>query len=173
MGGISFRRNAAFWQSVADGIPEGARVASGAMARYLAERTASDTLRRTSHAPGEYWKAAPGAPPASASGNLAAQMYWRRGTGAVKASAYVGNSARQAKMLENGCEPVRPSSMKVMHWHDSGNEANPSGEWYHAVLPADESGMPAHPFLQPTVAEAVSDGGLQRAAISAFRKYDP
>jgi hypothetical protein len=167
MAGYGFAENAAFWQQVADGIPEGARVAAGAMARYIAQRAANDTLKRTSHAPGEYWEAAPGAPPASASGNLAASMYWTRGAGGSRAWAYVGNSARQAKMLEFGCHPVEPTSRKVMHWVDSG------GSWYHAILPADGSDMPEHPFLRPTVEEASDDGGLRRAAIDAFRKYDP
>ncbi len=169
-----FAENIAYWQRIADGIDEGARVAAGAMARYLAERTARDTLSRTSHAVGEYWKAAPGAPPAMASGNLASQMYWTRGAGGGgRASAHVGNRARQAKMLEHGCEPVTPSSMKVMHWHDSGNAQNPGGEWYHARLPAAGDGMPAHPFLRPTVDEAIDDGGLRKAALDAFRPYDP
>ncbi len=145
----------------------GARAAAEAMARYIAERTARDTLTRTSHAPGEYWKAAAGAPPASASGNLASQMYWTRGSGGLRASASAGNRARQAKMLEHGCEPVTPSSMKVMHWVDSG------GSWYHARLPARGDRMPAHPFLGPTVDEAIDDGGLRQAAIDGFEPYDP
>jgi len=146
----------------------GAKAAAEAMARYVAERAASDTLQRTSHGVGEYWKAAPGAPPASASGNLAASMYWTRAQGsATRARAFAGNRARYAKMLEFGCEPVRPTDSKVMHWTDSG------GEWYHAMLPASGEDMPEHPFLGPTTDEAVDDGELQRAAIEAFREYDP
>lgn len=166
--------NAEAWRRIEARARLGAKAAAEAMARYVAERTASDTLRRTTHAPGEYWKAAPGAPPASASGNLASQMFWTRAQGSdTRATAWAGNSARQAKMLEHGCEPVRPTSRRVMHWHDSGNAANPSGEWYHALLPADGSGMPEHPFLAPTVDEAIDDGELQRVAVEAFREYDP
>lgn len=170
---ISMEENLKFWQDIRAGLAAGARASAEAMARYLAERTASDTLQRTSHGVGEYWKAAPGAPPASASGNLAASMYWTRAQGGLRASASFGNSARYAKMLENGCHPVRPTSRRVMHWHDSGNAENPSGEWYHAVLPADGSEMPAHPFLEPTLEEAIDDGELQRVALEAFKDYDP
>lgn len=167
MGGITWEENLRFWQDIARGVPAGARQAAGAMARYLAERTANDMLRRTTHGEGEYWKAAPGAPPASASGNLARSMYWTRGTGGARASAYVGNAARYAKMLERGCHPVEPTRRKVMHWVDS------EGSWYHAMLPADGEDMPEHPFLAPTVEEAVDDGELRQAAIDAFREYDP
>jgi hypothetical protein len=146
----------------------GAKAAAEAMARYVAERAAYDTLQRTSHGVGEYWKAAPGVPPASASGNLAASMFWTRAQGSsTRARAYAGNSARYAKMLEFGCHPVRPTRGKVMHWSDSG------GEWYHAVLPADGSDMPEHPFLGPTTDEAVEDGELRRVAMEAFEEYDP
>ena len=146
----------------------GAKAAAEAMARYVAERTASDTLMRTSHGAGEYWKSTPGTPPASASGNLAAEMFWTRARGSsTRASALAGNRARYAKMLEFGCHPVEPTHSKVMHWVDSG------GSWYHAMLPADGSDMPEHPFLGPTTDEAVDDGELQRVAVEAFREYDP
>ena len=174
MPGISFWDNVAQWEAIERRAALGAKAGAEAMARYLAERAASDTLQRTSHAAGEYWVAAAGAPPASASGNLAAQMFWTRARGSsTRATADVGNSARQAKMLENGCNPVSPTTAKVMHWTDSGNAKNPSGEWYHALLPADGSPMPAHPFLAPTIEEAVMDGELQRVALEAFAKYDP
>ena len=168
MSGIGFGENADFWRGIAKGVPEGARVAAEAMARYLAERAANDTLQRASHGVGEYYKAATGAPPASASGNLAANMYFTRGTGrGGRASAYVGNRALYAGMLEHGCHGVEPTHYKVMHWHDSG------GDWYHPRLPAGGGDMPAHPFLGPTVDEASDDGTLTQAAMDAFRPYDP
>jgi hypothetical protein len=132
------------------------------MARYIAERTAEDTLRRNTHAPGAYYKAKAGAPPSYASGSLARGMYWRPASGGLRASAYAGNNARHAKLLEFGGCVLRPTSGKVMHWTDSG------GSWYHAQLPA-----PAHPFLEPTVQEAIDDGSLRQVAIDAFREYDP
>jgi hypothetical protein len=140
----------------------GAAAAADAMAKYIAERTADDTLRRNVHAPGAYYKARPGAPPSYASGSLARGMYWRSASRGLRASAYAGNNARHAKLLEFGGCVLRPTSGKVMHWTDSG------GSWYHAQLPA-----PAHPFLEPTVQEAIDDGSLRQAAIDAFRAYDP
>ena len=164
---ITPRQNLADWQAVRRGLPAGARAGAEAMARYLAERAAHDTLQRASHAPGDYFKAAPGAPPASASGNLAASMYFTRGTGGLRAEAYVGNSALYAGLHEFGCHPVEPTHFKVMHWVDS------EGSWYHARLPADGSDMPEHPFLGPTADEAADDGSLTDAAMDAFREYDP
>lgn len=168
MPGISFWDNVEQWRRIEALAALGAKAGAEAMARYLAERAANDTLQRTSHGVGEYWKAAPGAPPASASGNLASEMFYTRAQGSsTRATAIVGNRARYAKMLEFGCHPVTPTRMKVMHWVDSG------GSWYHARLPADGSDMPAHPFLGPTIDEAIQDGELQRVAIEAFAKYDP
>lgn len=140
----------------------GAAAAANAMAKYIAERTADDTLRRNVHAPGAYHKARPGAPPSYASGSLARGMYWRSAAGGLRASAYAGNNARHAKLLEFGGCVLQPTKGKVMHWTDSG------GSWFHARLEA-----PAHPFLEPTVQEAIDDGSLRQVAIDAFRAYDP
>lgn len=165
---VTPQENLAAWQRIAEQARLGAKAAAEAMARYIAERAAQDTLQRATHAPGDYYKAPPGAPPASASGNLAAQMYWTRASGSdTRATAFAGNRALYAKMLEFGCHSVEPTRMKVMHWVDSG------GSWYHARLPADGSGMPEHPFLGPTTEEAIDDGELQRVAVDAFREYDP
>ncbi len=140
----------------------GAAAAATAMARYVAERTRDDTLTQTTHAPGAYYKARPGAPPASASGGLAKGMYYTPASGGLRATAAAGNSARHAKLLEFGGCVLKPTGGKVMHWTDSG------GSWYHAVLPA-----PAHPFLGPTTQEAIDDGTLRQVAIDAFIPYDP
>lgn len=157
-----WQENIDFWKKVRSGLPEGARAGAEAMARYLAERAANDTLQRSSHAPGQYYDAPKGAPPASASGHLAASMYWTRGQGGLKAAADVGNRARHAKLMEYGDCDIVPTRMKVMHWTDSG------GSWYHARLPAEE-----HPFMGPTVEESSDDGSLTDAAMDAFREYDP
>jgi hypothetical protein len=159
--------NVEYLKAIRDRAAQGAKAAAEAMARYTAERAAADTLQRATHGVGEYYKAAPGAPPASASGGLAAAMYSTRAQGGLKATAQAGNRDDRAALFEYGCEPVTPSHMKVMHWVDSG------GSWYHARLPADGSDFPAHPFLQPTVDEAISGGGLREAAIEAFAVYDP
>ena len=140
----------------------GAAAAATAMAKYIADRVVTDTLTQTTHAPGAYYKARPGAPPATASGSLAKGMYFTPASGGLRATAAAGNSARHAKLLEHGGCVLKPTSGKVMHWTDSG------GSWFHAVLPA-----PAHPFLEPTVQEAIDDGSLRQVAIDAFRPYDP
>lgn len=144
----------------------GAPAMAKAMAEYIADRVATDTLTRTTHAPGAYHKAAPGAPPASASGNLAKSMFTTPASAGLRSTAVVGNNAKYAKLLEHGGCVLQPTSRKVMHWTDSG------GSWYHARLPANEE-FPAHPFLEPTIQEAIDDGSLQQVAIDAFRPYDP
>lgn len=160
--------NVAQWEEIVRQSRKGAKAMAEAMARYLAERAAWDTLQRSTHAPGEYYKAPRGAPPASASGHLASSMYWTRAQGSdTKARAFAGNSADYAKLLEHGCEPVTPVRGKVMHWTDS------EGSWYHARLPAREDRFPEHPFLAPTVDESVEDGELRRVALEAFEPYDP
>lgn len=146
---------------------KGAPAAAEAMAKHVADRTANVTLRRTAHAPGQYWKAAPGAPPASASGALAAGMYATRAKGGRMPTAYAGNSALHAQLLEFGGCKLEPSGAGMMTWHDSG------GWWSHHKLPLGDDSFPEHPFLRPTVREAIEDGSLLQAAIDAFRKYDP
>ena len=144
----------------------GAPAMANAMAEHIADRVTNDMLRRTVHAPGMYHKAAPGAPPATASGSLAKGMFTRPASEGMRSTAYVGNSARHAKLLEYGGCVLKPTSGKVMHWTDSG------GSWYHPRLPADGE-FPAHPVLEPTTDEAIDDGELRRIAIDAFREYDP
>ncbi len=144
----------------------GAPAMANAMAEYIADRVANDMLQRTTHAPGAYYKAAPGAPPASASGNLAKSMFTTPASQGLRSTAVVGNNARYAKLLEHGGCVLKPTSGKVMHWTDS------RGSWYHARLPASGD-FPAHPFLAPAIQEAIDDGSLQRVAIDAFRPYDP
>lgn len=148
----------------------GAPAMAEAMARYLAERTADDTLRRTHHAPGAYHKAKPGAPPAYASGTLAKSMFVTppAASRGVRATAWVGNNARYAKLMEHGGCVLQPTSGKTMKWKDTGRDT----PWHHARLPVSGE-FPAHPFLGPTVQEAIDDGSLQRVAIDAFRPYDP
>lgn len=159
---MTLEESLSFWQGIADGVGEGARVTAEAMARYLAERAANDTLKRTSHPPGQYYKAPPGAPPAYVTGQLASSMYWTRGRGGSRATAAWGNRDPKAKMLEYGDCDITPRRASVMHWTDSG------GSWYHARLPAEE-----HPFMGPTAEEAIADGSLREVAVDTFREYDP
>ena len=148
----------------------GAPVMANAMAEYLADRVANDTLQRTTHAPGAYYRSRPGAPPASASGRLAKSMFTTSAAASsgVRATALVGNNARYAKLLEHGGCVLQPTGGKTMKWKDTGRTT----AWHHKRLPNDGE-FPAHPFLEPTVQEAIDDGSLSRVAIDAFRPYDP
>ena len=159
--------NLAQWLQIEQTARLGAAAAAEAMAKYIADRTAYNTLRQNKHAPGMYHKARPGAPPASASGSLAKGMYWTPASGGLRSTSYVGNSAQHASLLEFGGCVLKPTSRKVMHWTDS------AGSWYHAALPMDRSEQPEHPFLEPTTDEAIDDGELRQVAIDAFRDYDP
>ena len=159
---ISFEENLAEWIAIEERARRGAEAAADAMARYIAWRTAEDTLRRRRTSPGQYYKAVRGEPPAYGSGKLAESMYWEPASRGLRASAIAGSRDRRAALFEFGGCVLKPTSRSVMHWVDSG------GSWYHASLPA-----PAHPFLGPTTEDAIDDGGLQQAAIDAFREYDP
>ena len=160
---ITPEANIAYLMGVEARARLGAAAAANAMAQYIAERTAADTLTRTVHAPGAYHVARPGAPPAYASGKLAKAMFWEPASGELRASAIVGNADRRARLLEFGGCVLRPTRGKVMHWTDSG------GSWFHSVLRVDSE----HPFLGPTTDEAIDDGELGRVARDAFREYDP
>jgi len=166
--GITPEENVAYLEQVLARAKLGAAATAEAMARYIADRTASDTLTRNTHAPGAYHRARPGAPPASASGTLARSMYWTPASGELRATAIAGNDARHAKLLEFGGCVLQPSGGKTMKWKDTGRETH----WHHTRLPVDGQ-FPEHPFLGPTTDEAIDDGSLRRVAIEEFRKYDP
>jgi len=161
-------QNIAYLEAILARARLGAAAAATAMAEYIADRVVTDTLQQTTHAPGAYHKARPGAPPATASGSLAKGMYYTPASGELRATAYVGNAARHAKLLEFGGCVLTPTDGKTMKWKDTGRETH----WHHAVLPVDGE-FPAHPFLGPTTDEAIDDGELRRIAIDAFREYDP
>ena len=155
------QQNLAYWEGVLVQAKKGAQAAATAMAKYIAERTAQDTLRRTMHAPGEWYNQKAGEPPAYASGNLAESMFYRSAHDGLRTSAMVGNSADYSRILEFGCVIV-PRAKKKLHWADSG------GFWYHDFLE-----LPEHPFLSRTTDEAIEDESLREEAIEAFRPYDP
>jgi hypothetical protein len=141
----------------------GAGPAAEAMARHVAERIRNDTLRRRRTGPSQYYRAKRGEPPSHGSGKLAKSIYATPASGGLRATAYVGSSDPRAKLFEFGGCVLKPTSRSVMHWTDSG------GSWYHAALRVDTE----HPFLRPTVEDVIDDGSLRRAAIDAFRPYDP
>jgi hypothetical protein len=158
---VTPRENFEYWSEVVAKARLGAAPTANAMAKYIADRTAKKTLRRTSHAPGEWYRQKGGEPPAYASGNLSRSMYWTPAHTGLRATAFVGNSAEYSRILEFGCVIV-PTNKKFMHWTDTG------GSWYHEFLV-----MPPHPYLSPTVEEAIADGSLRDAAIEGFTPYDP
>jgi len=159
---VSPEENVGIWKAIAAKSKLGAGPTATAMAKYIAERTSRETLQRTSHPAGMWYRQRPNEPPARASGNLAESMFFTPAhRGGMRATAYVGNSAEYSRILEFGCVIV-PSSKMFSHWVDTG------GSWYHQFLV-----MPPHPYLEPTVEEAVEDGSLRDAAIEGFRPYDP
>jgi hypothetical protein len=164
---ITFEENVAQLEAMMRKAEGGAAAVANAMARYVAEQVALNTLTQNKHAPGAYHKARPGAPPSTASGKLAGAMFHTPASGGLRASAIVGNEDKRARLLEFGGCVLRPTSRKVMHWVDSG------GSWYHRVLPMDRDEQPEHPFLGPTTEEAIDEGALREIAIEAGRPYDP
>jgi hypothetical protein len=158
---VTPEENIAYLQAVAEKAKLGAAPVADAMADYIVWRTAEITLRRTLHAPGEWYNQKAGEPPAYASGNLAESMYYKPASAGLRTSAMVGNKAEYSRILEFGCVIV-PASKKFLHWTDSG------GSWYHKFLVS-----PPHPFLSPTTQEAIDDGSLQDVAVEAFKPYDP
>ena len=166
--GITPEANIAYLEAVLAKARLGAAATATAMARYIEDRVVTDTLTQTTHAPGAYHRARPGAPPATASGSLAKGMYHTPASGELRASAYVGNEARHARMLEFGGCVLRPKGGKTMKWKDTGRE----NHWHHTILPVDGESK-EHPFIGPTTDEAIDDGELRRVAIDAFREYDP
>lgn len=158
--------NLAQWIAIQEKARLGAQAAAQGMADYIARRTAENTLRRNRHPPGQYYKARPGDPPSFSTGKLADSMYSTPASGGLRSTAFAGSNDVRAKLFEYGGCVLKPTTKKVMHWVDS------RGSWYHSHLPANED-YPAHPFLSLTTDEAMSDGGLQQAAIDAFIPYDP
>jgi len=166
---ITPEANIPYLEQMFSRIEEGAAAAANAMARYIAERTAQDTLTRNKHAPGVYHRAKPGAPPSYASGKLANAMFWTPASAGLQATAIVGNSDKRARLFEHGGCVLKPTSGTHMGWKDTGRPDNPSGIWRHRQVDWDHE----HPFLGPTTDEAIDDGELARVAIDEFRKYDP
>ena len=145
----------------------GAQAAAEAMAAYIAERIRNETLRRRRTAPGQFYRAKRGDPPAMGTGKLADSIYSTPASGGLRASAYAGSDDKRASLFEfGGCVLQPGDSQSVMKWLDS------RGWWSHHRLPLS-GGYPEHPFIRPTVEEAIADGSLRRVAIDAGRPYDP
>ena len=159
---VSFEENINVWKAVSEGTKGGAAAAATAMAKYIAERTAKDTLARSSHGSGAWHRTRPGEPPARSTGKLAKGMFYQGShTSDTRASAWVGNRVDYSRIMEYGCT-IEPVGGEFLHWKDSG------GSWFHNFLES-----PAHPFLEPTVDESVDDGSLRDHAIEGFEPFDP
>ena len=152
----------AWWDAVEAKARLGAAAAAEAMAAHIRDRAANETLQRRINPPGTYYKARPGEPPSYGSGALADSMYSTPGSQGLRSSAEAGSTDRRAPIFEYGSCLLRPGRRKHMGWKDSG------GVWRHRTVYVDE-----HPFLGPTIEEAIDDGSLRQAAIDAYRPYDP
>ena len=157
---VSPRKNVEIWRAIAAKSRQGAKPTANAMADYIAWRTKEITLRRTLHPPGAYNQAKGGEAPAYGSGTLAKSMYVSKAYDDIRATAYVRNSAPYSRITEFGC--VITAHKEKLEWADS------AGRWYHWQLL-----HPPHPFLEPTVDEAIDDDSLRDEAIEAFKPYDP
>ena len=162
--------NIAYLEGVLAEVEKAASAVAWRAVEYIAVRTALDTLTRKRLSPGMYHVARPGDPPAMMSGKLADAMFTEKGPAsrALRVTAWVGNDDKRARMFEyGGC--VLKSHKGMLKWRDSGRPGNPGGIWSHWFLRVDQE----HPFLRPTVEEAIDDGELQRVMIGEFRKFDP
>ena len=163
---MSPEENLLYWLAVEEKARLGAAAAAEAMAAYIAQRIRDDTLRRRRTAPGQYYKAKRGDPPASGTGALADSVYSTPASGGLRASAYAGSTDRRASLFECGGCVLQAPAGSVMKWHDSG------GWWSHHTLPL-AGGFPEHPFIGFTTDEAIDDGELARVGEAAFAEYDP
>ncbi len=159
---VSFQENVEWWKQSRERAKLGAAAAANAAARYLMKRAQTDTLQRTTHPPGAWHWTRPGDPPARGSGSLIRSMYHKPAFGRLRATAVWGNSSDYGRIQEFGCSVEPLGDNEFMHWRDSG------GSWFHEFLVVKE-----HPFMSPTLEEAISDGELQDVIIAAFREYDP
>jgi hypothetical protein len=160
---ITFEENVRLLEEYREKARGGAQAVANAMARYVAERVANDTLTRRRLAPGTYHKAKPGDPPSYGSGNLARSMFWNPASEGLRATAIVGSTDKRAKLFEFGGCDLTPTNRPRLHWRDS------RGWWSHPALKVSVE----HPFLGPTTEDAINEGELQRVAIEAAIPFDP
>jgi len=140
---------------------QGAQATATRMAEYIRWRTAEITLRTYFHAPGEWYGARPGEPPAYGSGTLSRSLYVIPAYSGLRATAIVQTDLDYSRILEFGCV-VTPKDKKFMHWVDS------RGSWYHPMLV-----VPEHPYLSSTTEDSILDDSLQEEAIDEYRDWDP
>lgn len=147
-----------YLRSLQDGVAKAVIPAADKMAAGFRDRVSQDTLRRTEHAPGMFWRAVRGQPPAYASGRLARSFVTIPASTRIRATARVGNTAVYASIQEFG-GATWPRTGEYMHW------VNTRGPWWKRHVD-----IPEHPYFRPTVDEMIRDGSLRRLAASGF--YD-
>jgi hypothetical protein len=158
---VTPEQNLAYLRYLLSLVTQGAQATANAMAEYIRWRTAEITLRTYFHAPGEWYGARPGEPPAYGSGTLARSLYVIPAYSGLVTSAIVQTDLDYSRILEFGCV-VEPKDHKFMHWVDS------RGSWYHPLLV-----VPEHPYLSSTTDDSILDDSLQEEAIEIFEEYDP
>lgn len=160
--------NIALFKAIRDQA-EGAAVPA---ADGMAEQFSGDVgrvLRMTFHAPmpagaphyrkfGIFYPAAAGAPPAYATGNLAASMFREPASGGIVASALVGNDAVYAAVQEEGAT-LYPNSA-YLHW------VNTQGSYFMRSVT-----VPAHPYFGRTLRFDVANGSLTGAAMAGWESH--
>lgn len=153
---------AQFWKDARRKAELGAAAAANAGAQYIQQRIREDVLMRSQHPTNSWHKTKDGEPPATASGKLIRDTYFKPAYGHwARASAWVGNSTDYGRILEFGCV-IYPVSKKFLHWEDSG------GSWYHEFLV-----LKAHPYIRTAMEESFDDRGLHDVMIDTFHEYDP
>jgi phage gpG-like protein len=137
-------------------VENAAAPSATAMAENFRKGVVEVTLRQISHAPGLYWEAPAGQPPAYVTGNLARSVRTTPASGTPRASAFVAAYAKYAALQAFGGE-TRPTQGKYMHWRNSG------GSWFK-----ERVYVPAHPYFPPTLGRQISDGSLSNVAAETF-----
>ena len=166
---MSPEENLAFWKAVRDQATGAAKPAADGMTETFKDAVGR-TLRLSAHAPmpagpphsipyGIFHKAAPGAPPAYATGNLARSIIRTPASGGLVSSALVGATAVYAALQEWG-GVTWASSSAYMRWR------NDRGVWRKRSVT-----VPEHPYMRPTVDRTVADGSLTRAAMGGFAAH--
>ncbi len=148
--------NTAFLAGLAGNVASAAGPVATAMADTFQRRVTTVELKQQFHPPRMFWRQAVGHPPAYASGALARSV--KRGrtiSKGTQAEASVGAYARYAAIQEFGGDTWGNKGM--MHWVNTG------GSWYFRRVH-----VPEHPYFRPALEAVISNGSLQRSAVSAF-----
>lgn len=147
--------NVAYLGRVKDLAATAAAPAATMMGRTM-QAAVRRVLSRTAHAPGLYWEAPRGQPPAFVTGNLYAQTFNTPAYGLVEATSVVGNTAIYAGIQEFG-GATWPNRSAYMHW------VNSRGPWWKKRVY-----VPEHSYFGPALREIIGNGTLQGGAMQAF-----